>query len=204
MKKVGIFSGSFNPVHIGHLALANWLCEYDGMDEVWFLVTPQNPLKETHDLMDYRLRFEWVRKAIAGYPKFRVSDFEATLPLPSYTVRTLRALRQSFPDCLFHLIVGADNWENMAQWKDVQALLAEFPLRIYPRRGYDLTVPSCLTQVRKVNAPLLDISSSFIREAIGQGKDIRFFLPEAVRNDILHDKCRGEMLSPVVSRIAVE
>ncbi|MDR2041247.1 MAG: nicotinate-nucleotide adenylyltransferase [Tannerella sp.] len=184
MKKVGIFSGSFNPVHIGHLALANWLCEYGDMDEVWFLVTPQNPLKETGALMDYRQRVEWVKKAAAGYPKFRVSDFESTLPLPSYTIRTLRALRASFPDCLFHLIVGADNWENMTQWKDVQELLAEFPLRIYPRRGYDPEVPARLEQVRRVDAPLLEISSSFIREALGQGKDIRFFLPEPLRNDI--------------------
>ncbi|MDR2765641.1 MAG: nicotinate-nucleotide adenylyltransferase [Tannerella sp.] len=184
MTKVGIFSGSFNPVHIGHLALANWLCEYDDMDEVWFLVTPQNPLKETKELMDFRLRFEWVKKAIAGYPKFKASDFESTLPLPSYTVRTFRALRASFPDCLFHLIVGADNWENMPQWKDVRALLAEFPLRIYPRKGYDLTIPAHLTQVRKVDAPLLEISSSFIREALGQGKDIRFFLPEPIRNEM--------------------
>jgi nicotinate-nucleotide adenylyltransferase len=184
MKNVGIFSGSFNPVHIGHLALANWLCEYDGLDEVWFLVTPQNPLKETKDLMEFRSRLAWVKTATAGYPKFRVSDFESALPQPSYTIRTLRALRDAFPDCLFHLIVGADNWENMAQWKDVQALLAEFPLRIYPRRGYDPAVPSRLAQVRKVDAPLLEISSSFIREALGQGKDIRFFLPESIRNEI--------------------
>ncbi|MDR2138862.1 MAG: nicotinate-nucleotide adenylyltransferase [Tannerella sp.] len=183
-KRVGIFSGSFNPVHIGHLALANWLCEYDGTDEIWFLVTPQNPLKETKELMDFRRRFEWVRKAVAGYPKFRVSDFESTLPRPSYTVRTLRALRASFPDCLFHLIVGADNWENITQWKDAEALLAEFPLHIYPRRGYDPILPSPPAQVRMVQAPLLEISSSFIREALGQGKDIRFFLPEAIRNEI--------------------
>ncbi|MDR1676096.1 MAG: nicotinate-nucleotide adenylyltransferase [Tannerella sp.] len=184
MKKVGIFSGSFNPVHIGHLVLANWFCEYGDMDEVWFLVTPQNPLKETKDLMDFRLRFEWVKKAIAGYPKFKVSDFESAFPSPSYTVRTLRALRDTFPDCHFHLIVGADNWENMAQWKDAEELLMEFPLRIYPRRGHDLAVPSRLTQVCRVDAPLLEISSSFIREALGQGKDIRFFLPEPVRNEI--------------------
>jgi nicotinate-nucleotide adenylyltransferase len=184
MKKAGIFSGSFNPVHIGHLALANWLCEYGDMDEIWFLVTPQNPLKETKDLFDFQLRFEWVKKAIAGYPKFKASDFESTLPLPSYTVRTLRALRDTHPGCLFHLIVGADNWEYMMQWKDVQSLLAEFPLRIYPRKGYDLPVPPHLTHVRKVNAPLMEISSSFIRDAVRQGKDIRFFLPEAIRTEI--------------------
>jgi len=184
MKKTGLFSGSFNPIHIGHLALANWLCEYEELDELWFLVTPQNPLKDGSDLMDFRLRLEWVRAAISGYPKFKVSDFEASLPLPSYTIRTLRALREKYPECRFHLIVGADNWANMYQWKDVHALLAEFPVLVYPRKGYESAVPLRLPQIRKVDAPLMEISSTFIREAIKAGKDIRFFLPEAIRNQL--------------------
>ena len=113
MKKIGIFSGSFNPIHIGHLALANWLCEYVDLDEIWFLVTPQSPLKEKIELIDYDLRFSMVKKAIVGYPKFMVSDFECSLPLPSYTIDTLRALRKTYPDYLFHLIIGADSWVNI-------------------------------------------------------------------------------------------
>jgi nicotinate-nucleotide adenylyltransferase len=181
----GIFSGSFNPVHIGHLALANWLCEYEDLDEIWFLVTPQNPLKEREELMNYFIRFEMVQSAIAGYPKFKASDFESTLPVPSYTFRTLRALQAEYPENRFYLIMGADSWSGFSQWKESQSLISEFPIRIYPRPGYEQTViPSSCPNVRTVNAPLLEISSTFIREAIREGRDIRFFLPEAIRGNI--------------------
>ena len=184
MKKIGIFSGSFNPVHIGHLALANWICEYGDLDEVRFLVTPQNPLKDKEILMDYDLRFTMVKEAIADYHRFSVSDFECTLPVPSYTIDTLRALRRAEPDCLFHLILGADSWANFNLWKDAQALIDEFRILIYPRNNYEQTEIPQSPHIRKVDAPLLDVSSSFIRAAIRDGKDIRFFLPEAVRKYI--------------------
>jgi nicotinate-nucleotide adenylyltransferase len=181
---VGVFPGSFNPVHIGHLALANWFCEYGGMDEVWFLVTPQNPLKEDCRMTDFRLRMEWVEKSVAGYPKFRVSDVEDSLPRPSYTVATLRTLRRVHHGCLFHLIVGADNWAILDQWKDSRALLEEFPVRIYPRKGFDTVIPPHLSQASRVNAPLMEISSSFVRQGVKEGKDVRFFVPETLRKDI--------------------
>ena len=180
---VGIFSGSFNPVHIGHLALANWLCEYENLDEIWFLVTPQNPMKDKAKLLDYKLRFNMVKEAIAGYAKFKINDIECSLPLPSYTIDTLRTLRQMYPDCLFHLIIGADNWENINQWKDAQALINEFHILIYPRKNHEQKEP-LPPHIRKVDAPLLDISSSFICAAIKEGKDVRFFLPESTRNYI--------------------
>ena len=184
MKKIGVFSGSFNPIHIGHLALANWLCEYVDLDEIWFLVTPQSPLKDKVELIDYDLRYNMVKKAIDGYPKFKVSDFERSLPLPSYTIDTLRTLRQTCPDCLFHLIIGADSWATINQWKDAQALINEFPILIYPRKNYEPAVPPSGLQICIVEAPVLEISSSFIRAAIKEGKDIRFFLPESVRGKI--------------------
>jgi nicotinate-nucleotide adenylyltransferase len=180
MKNIGIFSGSFNPVHIGHLALANWLCEYVDLAEIWFLVTPQSPMKDKEGLMDYDLRFNMVKEAIAGYPKFKASDIECSLPLPSYTINTLRHLQKMYSDCLFHLIIGADSWENINQWKDADVLLQEFPILIYPRKNHELNEP-LPPHIRTVDAPVFDISASFIRTAINEGKDIRFFLPEAVR-----------------------
>lgn len=184
MKKVGIFSGSFNPIHIGHLALANWICEYEDLSEIWFLVTPQNPLKTQHQLLDYGLRLQMAKEAINGYPQFKVSDFEYSLPLPSYTIDTLKALCQAYPNLAFHLLVGADSWETIGRWKEASELLANFPILIYPRQGYDLSVPANQQTIRKVHAPIIEISSTFIREALKCGKDIRFFLPEAVRKYI--------------------
>lgn len=108
--KIGLFSGSFNPVHIGHLALANYLCEYEGLDELWFIVSPHNPLKEEEQLMDDELRLKLVKLAIDGYSKFRASDFEFHLPRPSYTIHTLDQLKQTYPEHVFYLIIGSDNW----------------------------------------------------------------------------------------------
>ncbi|MDR2775054.1 MAG: nicotinate-nucleotide adenylyltransferase [Tannerella sp.] len=177
---VGIFPGSFNPVHIGHLALANWICEFCNLDELWFLVSPQNPLKEESELMNGNKRLLMVKTAIEGYPKFKASDFEFRLPRPSYTFHTLRELCKQFPDKTFHLIMGADNWNNMSYWKNYKELVHEFPIIIYPRKDYDITIPEKYTNIKKVDAPLLEISSTFIRRSVKENKDIRFFLPEKI------------------------
>ena len=122
---IGIFSGSFNPIHIGHLALANYLCEYGDLDEVWFMVTPHNPLKEENELMDDKLRLKLVQLATEGYPKFRASDFEFHLPRPSYTVHTLDALKRTYPQHTFHLVIGSDNWRLFHRWYKSERILAE-------------------------------------------------------------------------------
>ncbi|MDH6313548.1 nicotinate-nucleotide adenylyltransferase [Parabacteroides sp. PFB2-10] len=181
MIRTGIFSGSFNPIHIGHLALANWLCEYEELDEIWFLITPQNPLKKRSELMEDSLRLEMAEAATRDYPAFLASDFEFHLPRPTYTIDTLRALQKKHPDRSFHFIVGADNWVNIHQWKEYEALLSNFPILIYPRLGYEVVIPDCYPHIKAVDAPLLEISSTFIRESFQKGKDVRFFLPEAVR-----------------------
>jgi len=179
--KIGLFPGSFNPIHIGHLALANWICEYGGMDEVWFLVTPHNPWKEREVLLDDHLRYELVERAIASYSRFKISDIEFTLPRPSYTINTLDALRKQYPQHIFYLIVGADNWVNMEQWKDSQRLLSEYQALVYPRKGYPIENLSVTwTNIHLIAAPEMEISSTFIREAISSDKDIRFFLPDTI------------------------
>lgn len=179
-KKVGIFGGSFNPIHIGHLALANYLCEYGEVDEVWFLVSPHNPLKERGDLWPDETRLRLVELAIEGYSKFRASDFEFNLPRPSYMVNTLRALRTSHPELQFTLIIGSDNWDVFPRWYKYDELLAENHLIIYPRPGHPVHQDSLPPNVRLVDTPLLEISSTFIRQALKEGKDVRYFLPERV------------------------
>ncbi len=178
--KIGIFGGSFNPIHIGHLALANYLCEYSEVDEVWFLVSPHNPLKERGDLWPDELRLKLVQLAIEGYEKFKASDFEFHLPRPSYMVNTLRELRRSYPEHEFTLIIGSDNWQVFPRWYKYEELLTENKLIIYPRPGYPIDKGTLPSNARMVDTPLLDISSTFIRQALREGKDVRYFVPKEI------------------------
>lgn len=181
---IGVFSGSFNPIHIGHLALANYLCEYEGLDEVWFLVSPHNPLKEESGLMDDKLRLKLVRLAVAGYSKFRASDFEFHLPRPSYTVHTLDELKRAYPRHTFHLIIGSDNWALFSRWYQSERILAENLLLVYPRPGYPVEAASLPRNVRLVDSPVFEISSTFIRRAMEEGRDVRYFLHPAVYEEL--------------------
>lgn len=183
-RKIGIYSGSFNPVHIGHLALANYLCEFEGVDEVWFLVTPHNPLKEQGELMDDGLRLRLVQLAVEGYPRFRASDFEFHLPRPSYSIHTLEALRRSYPDTEFTLIIGSDNWLCFDRWFEAKRIVSEFGLLIYPRPGFEVDETMLPPHVRMVHAPCIEVSSTFVRQALRQGKDVRFFLPAKVYDEV--------------------
>lgn len=146
--KTGLFGGTFNPIHIGHLALANYLCEYEDLDEVWFLVTPQNPFKKGDHLLDDYIRLEMVEAAIAGYPHFRASDFEFGLPRPSYTVEYATTTCQDLSRTGLYPHHRADNWAKFAQWHAPEEILRNHSIRVYPRRGYDLTIPASYTQVQ--------------------------------------------------------
>lgn len=188
--KTGIFGGSFNPIHIGHLALANYLCEYEGLDEIWFMVSPQNPLKEQTELWSDELRLRLVQLSIGDYPHFRASDFEFHLPRPSYTVHTLQRLDAAYPDRELYLIIGSDNWLQFDRWFESDHILRQYRLLVYPRPGFEIRSNQSLPEsVRLVSSPTFEISSTFIRQSLAAGKDIRFFLHpkvwEALRQEFL-------------------
>lgn len=188
-KQVGIFSGSFNPIHIGHLILANYMLEFTYLDEVWFLVTPHNPLKEAESLLGDNIRLEMTRLAVKDFDRLLVSDIEFDMPKPSYTIETLTKLKAVNPGLEFTLLIGSDNWTKFPQWKDNERLTKEFKILIYPRLGEDVRINNTYAEnVRLVNAPVVEISSTFIRESIRAGKDIRAFLPNRVYDYILSNK----------------
>ena len=183
--KIGIFPGSFNPVHIGHLALANYIVEYNEFDEIWFLITPHNPLKKKSELIDQELRLKWLDKSIGDYPKFKTCTIEWDMPQPTYTINTLQKLRIMHPEHVFELIIGSDNWETIHRWKDYQTILKNFKTWIYPRLGTGKIIFNH-PNVRMIKgAPKLEASSTFIRKAIRRGKDVRFFLPSGIYEDVI-------------------
>lgn len=186
--KTGVFGGSFNPIHIGHLALANYLCENGYIDELWFLVSPQNPFKQNQSLLADCMRLRLVQEAIKGYPHFHASDFEFNLPKPSYTVTTLNKLSETYPDREFYLIIGADNWAAFDRWKSPEEILSRHHVLIYPRLGYEINIESLPQHVKAVDSPLIEISSTFIRESLAQGKDMRYFLHPGVYEIIKEER----------------
>ncbi|HPR25791.1 nicotinate (nicotinamide) nucleotide adenylyltransferase [Lentimicrobium sp.] len=179
-KLTGLFFGSFNPIHFGHLCIAEFLVEFGGLKEVWFIVSPHNPLKDKATLLSDQYRLEMVEAAIENDERFRVSDIEFRMPRPSYTIDTLARLSEQHPDRQFLLIAGTDVLPSFHKWKNYEQLLDQYRLMIYPRHGDEdhplLSHPS----ITVVNAPRIEISASFIREAIKNGKNIRYFLPDKV------------------------
>ena len=191
-KKTGLFFGSFNPVHIGHLIIANCMLENGGLDKVMFVVTPQNPLKASKNLLHGFDRLDMVRAAVADNYKFEVSDVEFHLPKPSYTAYTLAYLSEKHPDREFVLIIGEDNLKNFGKWKNHSQILEHYKLYVYPRP--QVTKPERVRHpnINVIEAPLLDISATFIRKSIRNNKSIRYLVPEPVEQMI---KSRGFYLS---------
>jgi nicotinate-nucleotide adenylyltransferase len=178
--KIGLFFGSFNPIHIGHLAIANYIKEFSDLDELWLIVSPQNPLKKKKTLLDEYERLKMVELALSNEDKIKASDIEFRLPKPSFTIDTLTYLNEKFPKNEFAIILGTDNFESFHKWKNYEEILKQYKLYVYPRPGYDLGDYKNHPSIEQIDAPIMEISSSFIRRSIQEGKNVRYFLPERV------------------------
>ena len=189
MSRIGIFGGSFNPIHVGHALIASHIVESGVIDSLWLMVSPQNPLKENADLeSDYhRLRMtELVSRRIENVT---TSAFEFNLPKPSYTIDTLNALQAKFPDDEFYLVIGADNWCLFDRWKAGEEIISKFHILIYPRHGYDIVIPEKYSdRVAVVAAPIIEVSSTQVRERLAEMKSVSFYVPEAVEKYIVKNK----------------
>ena len=179
---IGLYFGTFNPIHVGHLAIANHLAEFSHLDKIWMVVTPQSPFKKKKTLLDDHQRLEMVYRATEPYPNLKPSDIEFGLSQPNYTVNTLAHLEEKYPDYKFSLIMGEDNLKGFHKWKNHDVILKNHEIYVYPRLSDDKIETQFHNheKVHFVAAPIMEISSTFIRKSIKQGKNIRPLLPEAV------------------------
>lgn len=182
----GLFFGSFNPIHNGHLEIATYLLDQHFCKDIWFIISPRNPFKPENSLLDENKRLKIVEKAIRFDPRMCASDVEFSLPKPSYTIDTLRKLNETYPDRKFALIIGADNLLSLHLWKKYQTILEKYTIFVYPRPGIDISGFS-YPSVVLVNAPLTDISSTEIRQRIQRKEDITNFVPREVQNLIIRN-----------------
>ncbi len=183
MSQIGLFFGSFNPIHVGHLIIANHFIENTDLDEVWFIVSPHNPLKEKKSLAPERHRLNMVRAAIDDNPKLRASDIEFKLAQPSYTVDTLTVLKEKYPAKNFALIMGSDNLHSIQNWKNYKQIIEHYPIYVFKRPDNKISEVKNLAEFKKIiraKAPLLEISASYIRECIQNKKSIRYLVPDKV------------------------
>ena len=181
--KIGLYFGSFNPVHIGHLIIANHAVNETGLNQVWFVVSPQNPFKQSASLLNEYHRLHLIKSAIDGENNLRASNVEFGLPRPSYTVDSLAYLKEKHPDHEFSILMGSDGFQNLDKWKNYEVIVANHSIYIYKRTGFDVTETFGAT-IHILNAPLLDISSTRIRNLIKNKKSIRFLVPDVVKEEI--------------------
>lgn len=186
---IGLYFGSFNPIHNGHLKLAEYLIDNQIVDEVWFVVSPCNPLKEQSDLLDEYVRLDMLMLAIQNHPQFKVSDIEFVMPIPSYTIDTLHELTRQFQGNQFNLLIGSDNALVFDQWKNYKQILEEYPILVYPRKNFDFSeVKDLYTQMQLLESPLFNISSTQIRQSIAQKKDVSQWLHPSVNKFIIENE----------------
>jgi nicotinate-nucleotide adenylyltransferase len=192
METIGIFGGSFNPVHIGHLMIASYLSQWGYVDKVWLTLSPNSPMKESRDLLPDLKRLAMLGLAIKGGEDLEICDIELSMPRPSYTINTLDLLAKRHPSKHFKLIIGSDNWSIFEKWKDSQRILDEYGVIVYPRVGYPIR-DNHVDGMEYVDAPTVNISSTFIRDAVGRGRDMSYFLPQGVFKYIVDNKLYSKL-----------
>jgi len=180
---IGLYFGSFNPVHVGHLIIANHIVNTTELDQVWFVISPQNPFKASASLLNEYQRLHLVNIAIDGETKLRASNVEFKLPKPSYTIDTLTYLSEKHPEHSFSIIMGSDGFQNLDKWKNYETLIKNYAIYIYKRPGFEIT-ETFGANIKILDAPLLDISSTRIRSLIKEKKSIRFLVPDVVKDEI--------------------
>ncbi|MDP4148170.1 MAG: nicotinate (nicotinamide) nucleotide adenylyltransferase [Bacteroidota bacterium] len=183
--QIGLYFGSFNPIHHGHLIIANFILQHAGLDQIWFVVSPQNPLKPSNSLLNEYHRLHLVRLAVEGENALKASDIEFKLPKPSYTADTLAYLTEKYPDHQFALVMGSDSFGNLPKWKNYSYILKNYPIYVYKRPGHE-AIPDYPEAKRIVvmDAPLLPISATHIRRNLKEGRSIRYLVPDAVNEEI--------------------
>ncbi len=182
--KIGLFFGSFNPVHIGHLIIANHILNESNLQRIWFIVSPQNPFKQSKTLLNEYDRFYLAQKAVEENDKLKVIDIEFSLPKPSYTVHTLAYLKEKYPSYSFTIIMGSDSFQNLEKWKNSEMIITNYPIIIYQRPNFEVD-NKLNASIQIMQAPLLEISATHIRELILNGKSIKYLVPEIVEEEIL-------------------
>ncbi len=179
-KKTGLYFGSFNPIHNGHLIIANQMMVNSDLEEIWFVISPHNPLKEKASLLEDHHRLALVKIAIDDNPKFKACDIEFSMPIPSYTIHTLVTLEEKYPNRSFGLIIGSDNLYSFEKWFNYEQILNNYVLYVYPRPNYIGCLLKNHPSVKWIDAPLIEISSSYIRECVKNNKSIRYLMPDKV------------------------
>jgi len=178
--KIGLLFGSFNPIHVGHLIIANYMANYTALDKVWLVVSPQNPLKKYSDLANTYDRLEMAKLATDNSNNIQVSDVELKLPQPSYTIDTLAHLKEKYPQHEFALIMGSDNLVSLPKWKNYKLILRDYEIFVYPRPGYENTELATHPSVTITMTPQMELSATFIRQSIKQKKNVQYFVPDVV------------------------
>lgn len=180
MRQIGLFGGSFNPIHVGHIELARQLRRLAALDEVWLMVSPQNPMKRASGLLDDQLRLDMARRALEDVEGVEACDYEMRLPRPSYTWNTLQALSQDYPDCQFTMLIGGDNWLIFPRWYRAVDILNQYRIVVYPRRDSDIDRSALPDNVQVVDTEFIDVSSTMIRQRVADGLPVTGLVPASI------------------------